>query len=114
MVATSDGLDLSVVRFTLTSPLLLTSSSLGDALVRAPRRRLFERLVLAAPEERRLEAQHRFHQHQWTAHPAFSVSMERRDARTVSRTIVRVNGGSVSLRYSPTVSVFDTIAETAA
>ena len=114
MVAVSDKPERATVQFTLAEPMLLTSSSLGDALVRGPRRRLFEQLVLAAPEKRRIEAQARFHQHQWTAHPAFSVRMERQDARTVSRTIVRVNDGDVRLLYSPAVLDFDAIAETAA
>jgi hypothetical protein len=113
LVASSDGGALSSAHFTLVRPMLLTSSSLGDALVREPRRRLFEQMILAVPAEQRLEAQARFHEHQWPAHTAASVSMERPDARTVSRTVVGVNGGNVSLRYSPAL-VFETIEESAA
>jgi hypothetical protein len=43
-VVTSDGLALSVETMGIPRPLMLTSSSLGDAVVEAPRRRLFERL----------------------------------------------------------------------
>lgn len=45
-VLTSDGLTLSVETMEVSRPALLTSSSLGDDVVEAPRRRLFERLVV--------------------------------------------------------------------
>ena len=85
---------------TLAAPLMLTSSSLGDALVDAPRQRLFARLM-AARRDQWLDAQRRFHQHRWTHRPHLSVLMARPDARTVSRTVVDVTRGCVTLGYEP-------------
>ena len=91
------------VRFTfdvasLPRPLMLTSSSLGDAMVEEPRRRLFDQLFVG--EERSwLRAQRRFHQHQWRSRRDISVRMERGDARTVSHTFVSVGGGAIEFRY---------------
>lgn len=81
-------------------PVLFTSSSLGDAQVFGPRKRLFEQL-LGSNAGRPLEAQQLFHRHQWPEHPELSVLMERSDARTVSRTQIDVRTGDdrVRLRY---------------
>jgi len=96
-VADSDGRGLTVSTAPLSMPLLLTSSSLGDALVDGPRRRLFDSLVLGSRD--RLTAQRRFHRHQWRTRPEISVRMERADARSVSLTMVDVRGAETRLEY---------------
>jgi len=78
--------------------MMLTSSSLGDALVEKPRRRLFERLF-AGEERSWLQAQSLFHRHQWESRRGVSVRMERADAKTVSQTFVSVTGSAIELRY---------------
>lgn len=79
-------------------PTLFTSSSLGDAWVEGPRRALFERMFARGPA-RWLDAQRRFHAHQWRARSDISVRMARGDARTVSRTQIDVRPGAIVLRY---------------
>jgi hypothetical protein len=85
----------------LSRPLMFTSSSLGDDLVERPRRELFARLV-AAPAAP-LPGQAAFHRHRWPGRPEISVCMRRRDAATVSRTLVDVDvfRPEVVLRYTP-------------
>jgi hypothetical protein len=100
---TSDGRQLTRTRLNVSTPLLWTSSSLGDVLVEGPRSALFERLVRQrAPTEWR-QAQQRFHRHRWRKHPELSVVMNRPDACTVSRTIVDVANGWITMRYYPLV-----------
>ena len=99
-VFTSDGAALTLTSFDPSRPRMLTSSSLGDRLVETPRTELFERLVVrhvGGP----LEGQSCFHAHRWPSSGAISVTMERLDARTVSRTSVRVTSRDVALRYDP-------------
>jgi len=102
--ATSDGVRTAIRRqITVDTPLLFTSSSLGDALVEAPRKQLFRRMVV----ERRsgwLRGQARFHRHQWPSRPEISVCMERDDALTVSRTVVDVTCARRSLFYEAPVT----------
>jgi uncharacterized protein with NRDE domain len=98
VVLTSDGLALSAEMMSLSRPLMLTSSSLGDTVVEAPRRRLFERLVLQS-EGAWLSAQTRFHAHQWRSRADISVRMEREAARTVSRTSITVTSRASELCY---------------
>jgi hypothetical protein len=81
----------------LDRPFLFTSSSLGDATVFEPRKRLFEQL-LAGMSDRPLDAQRLFHRHQWPDHPEISVLMHRSDARTVSRTQIDIGGSSERIR----------------
>jgi hypothetical protein len=95
---TSDGAELVVEVTDLTRPMMLTSSSLGDALVENPRRRLFERLF-AGEARSWVQAQSLFHRHQWQSRRAISVRMERADAKTVSQTFVSVTGSAIQLRY---------------
>jgi hypothetical protein len=97
-VVTSDGLSLSAETLSLVGPLMFTSSGLGDATVFAPRRRLFERLVLRN-ERISSQAQDRFHAHQWRSRRDVSVLMERSDARTVSRTAIAVTSRAMTLDY---------------
>ena len=98
-VLTSDGLRLSVETRAVTRPQMLTSSSLGDGLVFAPRQQLFERLMQR--DGAWLQGQAEFHDHQWASHPEISVRMERADARTVSRTIIDVTSRGIELDYHP-------------
>ena len=98
-LVTSDGCHLAVARSRLSHPMMVTSSSLGDAFVHRPRRRLFSRLL--AEKATWLDGQRRFHQHQWPRRPEVSVRMERADARTVSHTAIDVRGGRVALAYVP-------------
>lgn len=81
----------------LTRPLLLTSSSLGDHLVIAPRRTLFARLLARFTDP--LRAQAALHRHRWSRRPEISVVMSRADAATVSRTVVDVTPGRIRMRY---------------
>jgi hypothetical protein len=85
--------------FPLVAPLMFTSSSLGDALVEAPRRRLFEQLVLA--DDDWLRGQFRFHRHRWARRPVISILMAREDAATVSRTTIDVTSRTIDLAYEP-------------
>jgi uncharacterized protein with NRDE domain len=95
---TSDGAELAVEVTDLAGPMMLTSSSLGDALVEKPRRQLFERLF-AGEERSWVQAQSLFHRHQWQSRRGISVRMERADAKTVSQTFVSVTGSAIELRY---------------
>jgi hypothetical protein len=89
----------SGARDVLDVPLMFTSSSLGDEVVEAPRRLLFERLVLRASD--RAAGQFRFHRHQWARQLDVSVQMHRADAATVSRTTIDVTGLQVRFDYEP-------------
>ena len=96
----SDGASLNVQSVDPSTPLMLTSSSLGDHRVEKPRRELFERLVVRHKGSV-LDGQVRFHAHRWRARGAISVAMERLDARTVSCTTISVTSAGVELRYDP-------------
>lgn len=78
-------------------PEMFTSSGLGDALVYSPRNRLFEEMFAQAREP--IAAQDAFHRHQWPDRPELSVCMARREARTVSLTVVEMRAGETSLHY---------------
>jgi hypothetical protein len=95
---TSDGAKLAVEVTDLARPMMLTSSSLGDALVERPRRRLFDR-IFDGEEPWWVEAQNRFHRHQWQGRPDISVSLERAVAKTVRQTFVCVTDNAIELRY---------------
>jgi hypothetical protein len=97
-IVSSDGVGLRLALSPLESPQLFTSSGLGDALVEAPRRALFERMVVRAPGSA-LEGQRRFHRHRWRRRPHVSVCMSRIDAATVSRTCVDVTPRGWRLIY---------------
>ena len=86
-------------RATLNVPLMRTTSSLGDALVQAPRRRLFRRFFDHAADLR--AAQDAFHAHQWAGREAISVRMEREDALTVSRTTIEIGRELARVSYQP-------------
>lgn len=82
-------------------PVIFTSSSLGDHLVREPRRALFTQLVLRTRSP--LFGQARFHRHRWLDHPEISICMSRPDAVTVSRTVIDVDAhrSRVRIAYTP-------------
>jgi hypothetical protein len=81
----------------VSQPLLFTSSSLGDDIVTPPRRQLFARLVERSATP--LGGQLAFHRHTWPDRPNISVQMARRDAATVSRTLVDVTSDRIVMRY---------------
>jgi hypothetical protein len=87
--------------FRFTSPVMFTSSSLGDAIVDRPRRELFEQVV--ARTDNWLRGQWRFHRHQWADRPEISVRMAREDAVTVSRTTIDVTLRGHELEYEPLI-----------
>jgi hypothetical protein len=97
-VITSAGCETSCEVRPLTDPLFFTSSSLGDRIVEAPRRELFERLVVNETESR-LRGQARFHRHRWPGREPISILMSRADAVTVSRTVVDVDTRGCALAY---------------
>lgn len=91
------------------SPLLFTSSGLGDGFVDPPRRALFEEWFPEAdlPGERQVA----FHRHSWPDRRHVSVCMWRPEARTVSLTIVELDAKEVRMDYfddvpNPTISPF--------
>ena len=99
-VFASDGASLTAQSINPSKPCVLTSSSLGDRRVEKPRAELFERLVVRHKGDV-LDGQERFHAHRWRARGAISVTMERLDARTVSRTTISVTSRGIDLRYDP-------------
>jgi hypothetical protein len=96
-----NGSEFASADSTLGQPYMFTASSLGDALVDTPRRRLFERLMENACARR--QAQLLFHRHQWSDKREISVLMERDDAATVSRTVVEVTDQALALEYESLV-----------
>lgn len=79
------------------SPAVFSSSGLGDGMVVAPRRALFDELCDRAPT---LDAaQEAFHKHRWSNRTHLSVMMSRADARTVSRTAIDLFPDHASMRY---------------
>lgn len=99
-VIASDGASLTTRSLDTSKPCMLTSSSLGDERVEQPRMNLFERLVVRRKRDT-LAGQARFHEHRWPSRGAVSVTMERSDARTVSRTVISVTSRGVELQYDP-------------
>jgi hypothetical protein len=79
------------------SPVLFTSSGLGDHLVEGPRRELFEMLFENAEDH--VAAQDAFHAHRWPGREHLSVNMARADARTVSRTVIVRDDLAVQFDY---------------
>jgi hypothetical protein len=96
-VITSDSSPAATETIRLASPVMFTSSSLGDAVVDGPRRKLFEQIVVRTDDW--LRGQRHFHRHQWPERPEVSVRMAREDAATVSRTTIDVTARGVELEY---------------
>jgi uncharacterized protein with NRDE domain len=93
----SDTRQITVATSALDGPVMFTASSLGDFLVDAPRRRLFDWLM--NDRAARLRGQVLFHRHQWADKRDISVVMQRPEAATVSRTTVDVSSGGITLEY---------------
>lgn len=94
----SNGLALeSILESVERSPIMYTSSGLGDAVVDLPRRELFVTCFRAGRNP--ADAQDEFHRHRWQDRPHLSVDMERPDARTVSRTVVEISRREIRMRY---------------
>lgn len=95
----SDGLELrATLRPFDGTPLMFTSSSLGDDVVDSPRRALFDRMIRCSSAT--AARQDAFHAHRWPGRPHVSVMMNRHDACTVSRTIIDLRDRVPGLRYS--------------
>jgi hypothetical protein len=84
----------------LQGAVMRTSSSLGDAMVDAPRRTLFRRFFRDGAHA--AAAQDAFHDHQWTGRTDVSVRMQRADALTVSRTTLEVSRSFATMMYRAT------------
>lgn len=82
------------------TPLLFTSSGLGDHLVEGVRRNLFADLFAVQPQGWEA-AQDDFHRHRWPDRPHLSVNMERPTARTVSHAVVTLGDGTATFAYHP-------------
>jgi hypothetical protein len=96
----------------LSSAVMRTSSSLGDAVVSGPRRTLFQRFF-SVPDDP-CAAQDRFHAHRWIGREGLSVNMRRSDARTVSHTVIEVGFDTVTMSYRRSDSAQPVIAHVAA
>jgi hypothetical protein len=98
----SDGEQVRLLRRRPTAePALFTSSGLGDHLVEGPRQALFVELFGRPGDV--VARQDLFHRHRWPDLPHLSVYMSRADARTVSHTVVTLDGDAVTLTYHPDV-----------
>lgn len=83
-------------------PLFFTSSGLGDHLVDAPRRTLFNRTFSDnVPADKWLTLQDGFHSHSWPDQLHLSVCMQRSEAWTVSMSAIEVSSEQVRLCYRP-------------
>ncbi len=80
------------------TPLLFTSSGLGDHLVENVRRELFES-VFDAPRVEWPQIQDAFHRHQWPDREHLSVNMTRATARTVSHVMIDLDAAAATVRY---------------
>lgn len=79
------------------APEILSTSSLGDDLVDAPRRALFATLLATSASP--WLAQERLHQHAWPDRRHLSVLMSRAEACTVSRTEIVITRAGSEMRY---------------
>jgi hypothetical protein len=82
------------------TPLLFTSSGLGDHLVEGVRRELFDDLF-GGPAGGWEAAQDAFHRHRWPDRGHLSVNMERADARTVSHAVLELGDAGATFVYHP-------------
>jgi hypothetical protein len=96
-----NGARLDLENSAIRRPLIVSSSSLGDDLVESPRRTLFDALLSAETDPWR--AQDRLHAHAWPDRRHLSVMMSRTDARTVSRTVIVMDGDMAAMRYTPII-----------
>jgi hypothetical protein len=82
------------------TPVLFTSSGLGDHLVEGVRRELFDD-VFAGPADGWAAAQDAFHRHRWPGREHLSVNMTRDTARTVSFAAIELDPEFATLTYHP-------------
>lgn len=82
------------------TPLLFTSSGLGDHLVEGIRRELFDQFF-AAPAADWAAAQDEYHRHRWPGREHLSVNMKRDTARTVSHAVVTIDDDTAAFAYHP-------------
>ena len=82
------------------TPLMYTSSGLGDHLVEGPRRALFDGWFGQDPAQY-LDKQAGFHRHKWPGEEHLSVCMHREKARTVSYTLVDIGPSVMTMTYHP-------------
>ena len=101
----------------LVEPFFATSSGLGDSLVEAPRRSLFDEFFAGRSPADRVARQDEFHRHHWADRRDISVCMTRHDARTVSFTTIDLSPELAVMRYlgdspdtaaSPTAALVET------
>jgi hypothetical protein len=88
-----------VSRGAIATPVMFTSSGLGDDVVEAPRRQLFESMFADLRPERWCAVQDEYHGHSWPDRRHVSVDMEREDARTVSLTVVQCDHETARMDY---------------
>jgi hypothetical protein len=81
----------------LYSPLLFTSSGLGDAVVESPRSSLLQQIL--STQAASSAVQDSFHRHSWPRKQHLSVCMRRPDARTVSYTTVEMSRDRAVMQY---------------
>jgi hypothetical protein len=82
------------------SPLMFTSSGLGDHLVEGVRRELFDDLFSGSSETWEA-AQDTFHRYRWPGREHLSVNMSRADARTVSFSAIDIGKAEAVFAYHP-------------
>ncbi|MGE3181909.1 MAG: NRDE family protein [Phycisphaerae bacterium] len=98
--ARGNGSSMVVTRSALgAAPLLFASSGLGDYLVDAPRRALFEEKFIGPTFQPAIQDE--YHRHSWKDQTHLSVCMRREAAITVSLTTVEVSRSTVSMNYHP-------------
>jgi hypothetical protein len=82
------------------TPLLFTSSGLGDHLVEGVRCELFDEFF-TGPVESWEAAQDAFHRHRWPGREHLSVNMARPDGRTVSHAVIELREANAVFNYHP-------------
>jgi hypothetical protein len=82
------------------TPLLFTSSGLGDHLVEGGRRELFDDLF-GGPSDDWKSAQDEFHRHRWPGREHLGVNMTRPTARTVSHSVIDLTDSAATVVYHP-------------
>ncbi|MEE2908702.1 MAG: NRDE family protein [Planctomycetota bacterium] len=84
----------------LSKPIMRSSSGLGDDIVEAPRRNLFDSMFKS---DHRIQSsvQDAFHASRIPDHDEQSVDMLRDDARTVSTAVITLSGMEIVMEYTP-------------
>ena len=84
----------------LSDPIMRSSSGLGDDIVEAPRRLLFESMFNGSGLSL-ASVQDQFHASRISSHDEQSVDMSRDDARTVSTTVITATATEIAMVYAP-------------